>query len=600
LSLRPRPARALVHASITAAILAAMGPVSCNSALGLNDLQIGARCGAGTTLVNDECIAAADPKAPSFGGAISLSAVSATSLLVSWDAAVSPSAPAEELRYSVFLATTKGGEDFNAPEGVVTGATSFALQNLKTGTEYFVVVRASDKLGHQEANTLEIHATAQVDTTPPVFAGVASAVAAPGGKVSLSWGAATDDLSGSAAITYVVYGGETAPVVDSVPLATVTGATSATVLVPKPLTPYRFVVRAQDATGNQEKNTHELVSTAGADGEPPDFGGCTVAMGVESNQVNVGWIAAHDDITPEADVWYDVYAFATPGPHADPTAAVAQKSAQGQLSVTIGNLAADTTYYFVCRARDLSGNVGGNPATLSGATLKDTTPPDFPGAPTAAPVSLDSYEITVKWAPAVDIQTPPDKIAYDIFTAGAAGAEDFALPPAQTTTGQTQATLLVRPGEKTYLVVRARDEAQNLSTSLQEINVTPHISYDWQIQPIFTRSCVTGCHDVDQKSFNPILAGPVSYTFITSEGIIDKGHADTSWLYQDMACPAPGCLPAPGSSVMVTKVNPMPQTITADHIKPTTAEVQLIHDWIDEGAAGPLVPGPGVPPGYLP
>lgn len=579
-----------------------MGAASCNSALGLSDLQIGARCGAGTALVNDECVvaAAADPKAPSFGGAISLSAVTTTSLLVNWDPAVSTTAAADELRYSVYLATTKGGEDFNAPAGVVTAATSLALEGLTTGTDYFVVVRASDKVGHQEANTIEIHGKAQADTTPPVFAGLTAAASAPGGKVNLSWSAATDDLSGSAAITYVVYGGETAPVVDSVPLATVTGATTATVLVPKPLTPYRFVVRAQDASGNQEKNTHELVSTAGADTASPDFGGCTVATGVESNQVKVEWIAAHDDITPEVDVWYDVYAFATPGPHADLTAAVSQKSAQGQTSVTLGNLAADTAYYFVCRARDLSGNVGGNPAALSGATLKDTTPPTFTGVPIAAPVSPDSYEIAVTWPPAVDIQSAPDKIAYDIFTATAAGAEDYTLPPQQTTIGQTHATLLVRPGEKTYLVVLARDEASNLSTTLQEITVTPHISYDWQIQPIFTRSCVTGCHDVDQKSFNPILAGPVSYTFIISEGIVDKGHANTSWLYQDIACSTPPCAPAPGSSVKIVKINAMPETVTADHTKPTTAEIQLIHDWIDEGAAGPLVPGPGTPPGYLP
>jgi hypothetical protein len=577
-----------------------MGAVSCNSALGLGDLQIGARCGAGTTLVNDECVAAADPKAPSFGGAISLSAVSATSLLVNWDPAVSTTAAANELRYSVYLATAKGGEDFKAPKAVVTDATSFALEGLTTGTDYFVVVRASDKVGHQDENAIEITAKAQADTAPPVFAGLTTATSAPGGKVNLTWSAATDDLSGGAAITYLVYGGETAPVVDSVPLATVTGATTATVLVPKPLTPYRFVVRAQDASGNQEQNTHEVVATAGADNEAPDFGGCTVTTGVSSNQVKVDWIAAHDDVTPEADVWYDVYAFATPGPHSDFTSAVSTKSAQGQTTATLGNLAADTTYYFVCRARDLSGNVGGNPATLSGATLKDTTPPAFPGLPTATPVSVDSYEIAVSWAPAVDIQSAPEKIAYDIFTASAPGAEDYAKPPAQTTTGQTQAKLLVRPGETTYLVVRARDEAQNLSTSLQEIMVTPHISYDWQVQPIFTRSCVTGCHDVDQKSFNPILAIPVSYTFITSEGIIDKGHADTSWLYQDLICSGPNCTPSAGSSVKITKINAMPQTITADHTMPTAAEVQLIHDWINEGAPGPLVPGLGAPPSYLP
>jgi hypothetical protein len=540
----------------------------------------------------------ADPKAPSFGGVTSVSPVTATELRVDWDAAVSSSAMADELVYSVYLATKAGGEDFHAPQGTVTGATSFLLQKLTSGTEYFVVVRAADKAGRQELNVVELHATAQADTTPPVFAGITAAASAPAGKVALTWSPATDDLSGSAAITYAVYGGEASSMVDAAPLATVTCATSIDVLVPKPLTPYHFVVRATDAAGNQEKNTHEVVATAGPDLEAPAFGGCATAVGAESNQVKVTWTAAHDDITPDASLWYDVYAFPTPGPHADLAAAVSQGSTQGQTSVVLGNLAADTTYYFVCRARDLSGNVGGNPADVTGATLKDVTPPDFTGALAATPVSPDSYQVTVTWLAATDLQTPPGKMAYDIFTASAAGAEDYAVPPAQTTTGQTQATLLVRPGETTYVVVRARDEAKNLSTSLAEITVTPHISYDWQVQPIFTRSCVNGCHDLNQKFYNPILAAPVSYTFIISDGVIDPGFPETSWLYQDIACSTGSCAVAPGSLPKITQVNEMPTSSTPNHPKPSVEEIAVIHDWIAQGAAGPLVPGPGKPPGY--
>jgi hypothetical protein len=595
---RLSPRRTALLASTV--LVAATGVASCNSALGLSDLQIGVGCGAGTALVDGQCVAAAvaDPKAPSFGGVISVSPVTATALLVNWDPAVSSSAAPDELVYSVYLATKKGGEDFHAPQGTVTGATSFSLQKLTTGTDYFVVVRATDKAGRQELNTVEIHARAEADTTPPVFAGLTGAASAPGGKVKLTWGPATDDLSGSAAIIYTVYGGEASPMVDSAPLATVTGATSIDVLVPKPLTPYHFVVRATDAAGNQEKNTQELVGTAGPDTEAPAFGGCTTAAGVQSNQVKVSWTPAHDDINTEAGVWYDVYAFPTPGPHADFTAAVAQGSAQGQTSIVLGGLAADTTYYFVCRARDLSGNVGGNPADVIGSTLKDVTPPDFNGVMSATPVSPESYQITVAWPAAADIQTAPEKMAYDIFTASAPGAEDYAAPPAQTTTGQTQATLLVRPGETTYLVVRARDEAKNLSTSTKEIAVTPHISYDWQVQPIFTRSCVNGCHNLNQKFYNPILAAPVSYTFIISDGVVDPGFPETSWLYQDIACNTGSCAVAPGSQPQVTQIDEMPTSSNANHPKPSAAEVAVIHDWIAEGAAGPLLPEPGKPPGY--
>ena len=574
----------------------ALGISSCNSVLGISDLQIGVACGAGTKLVSGQCVAVApaDTKAPSFGGVTSVSPVTATSLLVTWDPAASLTEAPDTLRYSIYIATKKGGEDLHAPVGTVTGATSYTLANLTSGADTYVIVRAADKDGHQETNTVELHATAQADTTPPDFKGVTAAVPAPAGKVKLSWSPATDDLSGSAAITYLVYAGEKSPVYDSPAVATVTGATSVEVAVPKPQTPYRFVVRARDAAGNLEKNTHELVSSAGADTEPPMFGGCAKATGTASNQAQVVWNAGHDDLTLDADLWYDVYAFTMPGPHADLAAAVAERSVQGKTSVTFGSLDADKTYYFLCRARDLSGNVGGNAEDAIATTLKDVTPPDFNGVLSAAPVSPDSYEVTVTWAAATDAQTAPEKISYQLFTSPTPGGEDYTMPPAQTTMGQTQVSLLVRPGETTYLVVRARDEAKNLSTSTKEIGVAPHISYDWQIQPIFTKSCVSGCHDLNQKVYNPILAAPVSYVFLISDGVIVKGDPSASWLYQDLSCPTTTCAAPPGPPHVV---NQMPAAATTNPL-PTPADLALIHDWIAEGAPGSLLPALAAPPGY--
>lgn len=591
----PRWARAAVGASTAALIVGAIGASACNAVLGVGDLQIGVACGAGTKLVSGQCVAAAtDPRAPSFGGVTSVSPVTSTSLLVTWDPGASLTATPGTLRYSVYVATQKGGEDFHAPVSTVSGATSYTIANLTSGTDTYVVVRASDADGHQESNTVELRATAQADTTPPDFAGVASAVPAPAGKVKLSWSPATDDLSGSSAITYLVYAGEKSPVYDSPAVAKVTGATSIEVVVAKPQTPYRFVVRAEDAAGNLEKNLRELVSSAGADTEPPMFGGCAMATGTASNQVQVDWNPGHDDITPDADLWYDVYAFTMPGPHADVAAAVAERSVQGQTSATIGSLAADTKYYFLCRARDLSGNVGGNAEDATATTLKDVTPPDFTGVTSATPVSPDSYQVTVTWAAAADLQTAKEKIVYQIFTSSTAGGEDYTMPPAQTTTGQTQATLLVRPGETTYLVVRARDEAGNLSTSIKEVGVSPHISYDWQIQPIFTKSCVNGCHNLNQKIYNPILAAPVSYVFILSDGVVVPGDPSASWLYQDVSCPTVTCTAPPGPPHVV---NHMPPSSTTNPL-PTPADVALIHDWIAEGAPGSLPPGLAAPPGY--
>jgi len=89
-----------------------------------------------------------------------------------------------------------------------------------------------------------------VDTAPPVFAGVTSAVNNSDGTVTLSYAAATDDVSPPSLIRYLAF------------LATnlafqagqTVGATSL-VTLPLPAGRHAFVVRAQDQAGLMETNT---------------------------------------------------------------------------------------------------------------------------------------------------------------------------------------------------------------------------------------------------------------------------------------------------------------------------------------------------------
>lgn len=585
-----------------------VGAAACNSVLGL-DYKVGVKCGDGTELVDGTCqtVAAPDAKAPQFAGLASISVVSPTSLRLDWAPAVSSTAKAADLRYRVFVAKTSKGQDFHAPTTIVTGATTTTLTGLTEGATYYVVVRAADAAGHEEGNTYELAAKAQADKVASAFGGVTSAAPGTGdGTVKLTWAPATDDLSAPVSITYLVYGGLTPPVTDAEPIATVTGDTSVQVTVEKPETPYHFVVRAKDAAGNVDANTREAVSKAAHDATPPLFGGCAKAVGVASNQVEVSYSAGSDDVTPPADLAYDVYAFTDPGPHADLGAAVSKAWVRGDLKVTVGNLAADTTYYFFCQARDLSGNVGGNPVDVKGTTEKDTLPPDFKGATSAKPTSADSFQVRLEWPPASDVQTAPEKLAYDVYTASKPGAQDFGAPPTLTVTGQTWAELLAPPGATTYFVVRARDEAGNVSKDVVEVSAATRVNFDCQIQPVFDKSCVPGCHTLGQKQYNPILASPVSYTFIVADGVVQKKNPEGSWLYQDLVCVpqcngVPGCvqcdlkLPS-GNTPHFMPQPPVPPN--APNPAPTADEIALVYKWIAEGADGPLSPWPGAPPGY--
>ena len=98
------------------------------------------------------------------------------------------------------------------------------------------------------------------DAAAPTFAGLLSASVVSLSSTTLTWSAATDNVSASANITYLVYqsttpGGEvfTAPTY-TVPV----GATSFGVANLIPGTTYYFVVRAMDQAGNIDTNTAEF------------------------------------------------------------------------------------------------------------------------------------------------------------------------------------------------------------------------------------------------------------------------------------------------------------------------------------------------------
>jgi hypothetical protein len=196
---------------------------------------------------------------PAFGGVTSVSPASATSLLVTWDPATDPATTPEEMTYAVYVATSSHGEVYSAAGAYqLLGQTSYTVQGLVTGTQYYVVVRARNKAGIEETNVQELSATPTADTNPPSFKGPVTAVPLPGCHAGLSWPAATDDLTATPGLRYAVYfadnvnGGDAgAPL-----LTTGYGVTSVTLAVPQPTTsPYhQFLVVALDAAGNVSAN----------------------------------------------------------------------------------------------------------------------------------------------------------------------------------------------------------------------------------------------------------------------------------------------------------------------------------------------------------
>ena len=213
------------------------------------------------------------------------------------------------------------------------------------------------------------------DTAAPTFAGATGASSGPN-SVTLTWNAASDNVSAPAQITYLVYqaaaaGGE------NFAQATTTsapGATSVSIGKLATRTTYHFVVRARDEAGNIDSNKVEVSATtpATSDNMAPTFAGLGSAA-ASTTSIQLSWNAATDMVTPAAQLVYLIYqatsaagqSFATP----------TYTTAPGLTSYTVMGLSPGQTYYFVVRAQDQAGNVDTNLVEKSAMT----TAPSFAG-----------------------------------------------------------------------------------------------------------------------------------------------------------------------------------------------------------------------------
>jgi hypothetical protein len=401
-----------------------------------------------------------DKTPPIFGGATGASALG-TSIVVKWNAASDSIDVPQALKYDVFLSKTPGGQSFAAPTyTTVNGATSFSAINLDVSTTYYFVVRAKDSSGNEETNTVERSATtaASADVTPPTFAGLAAATPTSDTTIDLSWAAAADDTSSAASIVYDIFvssgaGGE---VFSSPSYTTAAGATSFTLTGLQPLQTSYVVVRARDEVGNEDANAVERSATTRADTIPPSFGGLSTATATGPTSVQLGWVAATDDVSLPATIAYRVFQATSAGGEA--FGAPVATTAPGVTTIAINGLTPQTPYYFVVRAVDEVGNSDSNTIEKPVTTQADNAPPTFAGIGSLLALGPTSLEAT--WSPASDNVTDPGAIVYLPYLATSSGGQNFAIPPAPTAPGATNFTFTnLTPNTAYYVVIRARDAA---------------------------------------------------------------------------------------------------------------------------------------------
>lgn len=321
------------------------------------------------------------------------------------------------------------------------------------------------------------------DVTPPVFSGLFSIDSITTTSMTLSWAAATDNVTPQGSIQYLIYvsttrGGENFATPN---FTTASGATSFNIPGLNPDTLYYFVVRAMDEAGNIDANNVEMPARTltPPDVTPPTFGGLVSATAASSTSMSLQWNSASDNRSAPAAIVYLVYMSTTSG--GENFAVPSFITTAGASSFSVPGLTPNTTYYFVVRARDEAGNIDTNTVEKSAKTLMppDTTPPTFGGLVSATAIS--PTVITLQWNAASDNVTSAANIVYVVCMSTTSGGENLSVPNFTTLPGVTSFSVTGLSSDTTfYFIVRAKDEAGNIDTNTVEKSATtPSILADF-------------------------------------------------------------------------------------------------------------------------
>lgn len=292
-------------------------------------------------------------------------------------------------------------------------------------TESFTVSNGNNRLFHVEAKdasgkllyrgeriinltgtpvSIGIDMQLLTDVTPPVFSGLSSATAVSPTEAQLSWSPASDNLTTSSNVYYLVFISQTPGGQNySTPSFTTSpGATSFRVTGLSPCSTYFITVKAVDERGNRDTTVQELRVTTMCENDTtsPVFSGLTSATASTSvsGQADLSWTAASDNKTSAGSIVYLVYFSTTAGGENYSSPANFTTSA-GATSFPVSGLIPGT-YYFVVRARDEAGNIDTNTVERA-AVVTDITRPTITSVspangsadnPTTSPVTVNFSE----------------------------------------------------------------------------------------------------------------------------------------------------------------------------------------------------------------
>ena len=393
-----------------------------------------------------------DVTAPVFAGVAQALPISPTVVRLSWVPATDDATAQSALAYDVCQSSSQTcASSFSATYTAPSGATSFDVTGLVPATAYSFVVRARDGSGNVDANAVEPHVLTPADTSPPIFAGVVGTSVISPSEIDISWLPATDDVTPSSQITYLVCRATDATSCAASFSATAVTSPGATSFADVGLAggvAYWYTVRAVDGAANSDSNTVTL--TTG-----PSFAGVGSVTPTSPTGLHVEWAPASDFASPPEAIVYQV-TWSTSGGVAGELV-----TAAGATDVAVAGLQPATTYSIGVRARNSSDAMDDNTVQENATTFPDVTPPSFAGLATAANPGHTSVELS--WSAAADDVTPQSGIVYQVCRSTTSGACATAFTATYTTVaGATSLTPGdLSPGVTYWFTVRATDTHGN-------------------------------------------------------------------------------------------------------------------------------------------
>ena len=315
------------------------------------------------------------------------------------------------------------------------------MSGLTANTNYAFYVQAKDAAGNSTNSTvLNVTTPPPPDTLAPTAPSNLTSSNLGQNSVTLNWDAATDNIGVTG---YDVYRNG---IKINTSLVTTTNY-NATGL--SALTNYDFYVIARDAAANSSTASN-TVSITTPDTQAPTAPTNLNASNVTATSLTLNWTAATDNVSVAG---YDVYQ----------NSVKINTSLITTTRLNVTGLSQATTYSFVVKAVDGSGNTSAASSTLN-VTTADAQAPTAPTGLTSS--NLTSTSLTLNWTASTD---NVGVAGYDVYRNSVKINTSIVTTTTYNVTGLTPSTAY-------SFFVQARDAAGNISANSNTINVTTPVA----------------------------------------------------------------------------------------------------------------------------